>query len=227
MVILRKKLLNSVRAIIFDMDGTLIDSIDVYHGIIQDIMKRLGMELNATRELVFESLSRGRKLSEFLFPPHLENRMRIVDQFNGLAMNAFREIFSRGDVELIDGVSPVFGELRRRGFFLAIVTSSLTEVIVPFLKAKNLHPYLHCVLGRTEVPQLKPSPAPLLKCMEILDVEPAESVYVGDSAIDIQAGKAAGMLTVGVLTGTSDLSRLKAEAPDAILNSVGDLLTIL
>lgn len=209
------------------MDGTLIDSIDVYHAIIQDIMEHLDVPLNVPREFIFESLSQGRKLTEVLFPPDLENRRRTVDQFTGLAMNAFREKFSRGDVELVDGVSHLFGELRRRGFFLAIVTSSLTDVIVPFLKAKNLHSYLHCVLGRTEVPQLKPSPAPLLKCLEILDVEPTESVYVGDSAIDIQAGKAAGTLTVGVLTGTSDLSRLKAEAPDAILNSVGDLLTIL
>ena len=63
--------------------------------------------------------------------------------------------------------------------------------------------------------------------MEILNVEPRETIYVGDSAVDIQAGKAAGVWTVGVLSGASDLNLLKTEAPDAILNSVGDLLAIL
>ena len=227
MLISRKRSFHSIRAIIFDMDGTLIDSIDLYHVILKDIMGTLGMEMPFSRELLFESLSHGVKLSDIIFPPDMNNREKIVERFRSLAMDAFREIFSRGDVKLIDGVSSLFEELRRRGFSLAIATSSMTEMVVPFLKAKNLHPYLHCVLGRTEVPQLKPFPDPLLKCMEILNVQPHETVYVGDSAVDIQAGKAAGTWTVGVLTGTSDLSRLESEAPDAILDTVGDLLTLL
>jgi pyrophosphatase PpaX len=227
MLISQGRSFDSVRAIIFDMDGTLIDSIDVYHAILRDIMESLGMELTLSRKLLFETLSQGKRLADIIFPPDMKNRGMTVEQFSTLAMNAFKEIFSRGDVGLIDGVIPLFEELTRRGFRLAIVTSSITEVIVPFLKAKKLDPYLNCVLGRAEVPQLKPLPDPLLKCMEILDVQPRESMYVGDSAVDIQAGKAAGSWTVGVLTGTSDLNRLKAEAPDAILDSVGDLLTIL
>ena len=227
MLIFQKRPFHSIRAIIFDMDGTLIDSIDAYHAIVKDVMERLGMELTFSREVLFETFSQGKKLSDIIFPPDLENRGKIVEQFRVLATNAFKETFSRGKVELIDGVIHLFNELQGRGFSLAIVTSSMTEVVVPFLKARNLHSYLKCILGRTEVPQLKPAPDPLLKCMEILNVDPYETIYVGDSAIDIQAGKAAGVWTVGVLTGTSVLNRLKAEAPDAILHSVGDLLTIL
>jgi HAD superfamily hydrolase (TIGR01549 family) len=227
MLISQGRSFDSIRAVIFDMDGTLIDSIDLYHAILRDIMESLGMELTLSRELLFETLSQGKRLADIIFPPDMKNRGSTVEQFSALAMNAFKETFSRGDVELIDGVIPLFEELTQRGFRLAIVTSSITEVIVPFLKAKKLDPYLNCVLGRAEVPQLKPLPDPLLKCMEVLDVQPRESMYVGDSAVDIQAGKAAGARTVGVLTGTSDLNSLKAEAPDAILDSVGDLLTIL
>jgi len=226
-LIYQKRPFHAIRAIIFDMDGTLIDSIDVYHAILKDVMECLGMELTSSREILFESLSQGKRLSDIIFPPDLENRRRIVEQFNALAIDAFKETFLRGKVELIDGVSRVLDELKGRGFSLAIVTSSMTEVVVPFLKGRNLYSYLNCVLGRTEVPQLKPSPEPLLKCMEILSVEPRETIYVGDSAVDIQAGKAAGVWTVGVLTGASDLILLKAEAPDAILHSMGDLLTIL
>jgi HAD superfamily hydrolase (TIGR01509 family) len=227
MLIFQKRPFHSIRAIIFDMDGTLVDSIDTFHAIVKDAMECLGMELTSSREILFECLSQGKKISDIIFPPDLENRSVIVQRFRALAINAFKETFSQGAVELIDGVFRLFNGLRERGFSLAIVTSSMTEVVVPFLKAKNLHPYLNCVLGRTEVARLKPAPDPLLKCMEILNVEPCETIYVGDSVVDIQAGKAAGVWTVGVLTGTSDLNRLKAEAPDAILHSVGDLLTIL
>ncbi len=227
MLIFQKRPFHSIKAIIFDMDGTLIDSIDVYHAILEDIMECLGMELPYSKEVLFECLSEGRKLSDVIFPPALENRKMIVQRFSVLAKNALKETFSRGNVELIDGVIHLFNELQRRGFSLAIVTSSMTQIVIPFLKARNLTSYLNCVLGRTEVPQLKPAPDPLLKCIEILNVKPCETIYVGDSAVDIQAGKAAGVWTVGVLTGTSDLNRLRAEAPDAILHSVGDLLTIL
>lgn len=227
MLIFQRKRLHPLKAIIFDLDGTLIDSIDVYHAIIKDVVQCLGMEMTLSREALFECLSQGRKLSDIIVPLDLENRERAVEDFKTLSLKAFRETFSTGEVTLIDGVNGLFEELKQRGFSLAIVTSSMTEVVVPFLKARNLHSYFACVLGRSEVPRLKPFPDPLLKCVKILSVEPCESVYVGDSAIDIQAGKAAGTGTIGVLTGASDLNRLQAEAPDVILDSVGDLLTVL
>ena len=227
MLIFQKTPLRAIRAVIFDMDGTLIDSIDVYHAITNDVMECLGIEMILSREVFLECLSHGKNLSDVIFPSDVENRGRTVERFKTLASHAFKEIFSKGRVELIDGVNRLFEELRGRGFSLAIVTSSMTEVVVPFLKGRNLYPYLNCVLGRSEVPRLKPSPDPLLKCVEILNVQPCESLYVGDSIIDIQAGKAAGTRTAGVLTGTTDLNRLKAEAPDVILHSVGDLLTVL
>jgi HAD superfamily hydrolase (TIGR01549 family) len=183
--------------------------------------------MTLSKELLFESLSQGKRITDFIFPPHLEDRKGVIERFNAMALQAFEQIFSQGEVELIDGIDGLFEELRERGFSLAIVTSSMTEIIIPFLEAKDLYPYFDCVLGRTEVPRLKPSPDPLLKCLQILEIPPFESVYVGDSAIDVQAGKAAGTGTVGVLTGASDLRRLRAEAPDAIVDSVRDLLTIL
>ena len=227
MLLFQKRKFNGVRAVIFDMDGTLIDSMALYYDIIRDIMGWLRIEAELSQEYLFETLSEGKRLSDIIFSPDLKDRESVVVQFNRMAMDAFKDVFERGDVELIDGVEVLLEELRRRGFSLAIVTSSMTEIVVPFLKAKHLAPYLECVLGRDEVPRLKPSPDPLLKCVAILNVEPSEAVYVGDSVVDIQAGKAAGTGTVGVLTGTAVLDRLRAEGPDVILDSVGDLMAVL
>ncbi len=81
MLIFQKRPFHSIRAIIFDMDGTLIDSIDAYHAILKDVMERLGMELTFSREVLFETFSQGKKLSDIIFPPDLENRRMIVEQF--------------------------------------------------------------------------------------------------------------------------------------------------
>jgi len=227
MILFQKRQFTAVKAVLFDMDGTLIDSMGAYYAIIQDVMDQLDMEITLSRELLFENLSRGESLSSVVFAPEMRDRDSIVRQFNSLALEAFREMFSKEDVALIDGVSTLLQELKRDGFLLAIVTSSRAEIVLPFLKAKEIHPHLSCVIGRFDTPRLKPFPDPLLKCTEILGVHPGEAIYVGDSIIDIQAGKAAGTGTVGVLTGTSDMDGLRAEAPDAILESVGDLPTLL
>lgn len=227
MILFQKKRFTSVKAVLFDMDGTLIDSMGAYYAIIRDVLGQLNMEITVSRESLFESLSRGESLSNVVFAPGMTRRDSIVQQFNTLALEAFREMFSEGDVALIDGVSTLLEELRCKGFLLAIVTSSRAEIVLPFLKAKAIHPHLNCVIGRFDAPRLKPFPDPLLTCTEILGVHPGETIYVGDSIIDIQAGKAAGTGTVGVLTGTSNMDGLRAEAPDAILESVGDLPTLL
>lgn len=209
------------------MDGTLIDSIDFYHGVLRDVTACLGVEKPPSREALLEALSHGKKLSDVIFPADMEDRATLVERFRSLSVRAFEDAFSRGKIELIDGVEHLFERLKGDGFSLAIVTSSVREMIVPFLRQKRLYSYLDCVLGRAEARRLKPSPDPLLKCLETLQVDPSDSVYIGDSIIDIRAGKGAGTGTIGVLTGASDLKRLQEEAPDAILESVTDLPTIL
>jgi phosphoglycolate phosphatase-like HAD superfamily hydrolase len=82
-------------------------------------------------------------------------------------------------------------------------------------------------VGREDVSQRKPHPEPVLLCASRLGLEPAEAVYVGDSPIDIEAGRAAGMRTIGVLTGTSTRERLAPLDPDHILESAIELLDLL
>jgi phosphoglycolate phosphatase-like HAD superfamily hydrolase len=83
------------------------------------------------------------------------------------------------------------------------------------------------IVGREDVEIRKPHPEPVLKCLGHLGLAPQETVYIGDSPIDIQAGKAAGSYTIGVLTGTSPQHILHLEGPDHILPSVAGLSSIL
>ena len=74
-----------------------------------------------------------------------------------------------------------------------------------------------------DTPEVQPAPDPLIECARRLGVAEEKSVYVGDSYVDLRAGKAAGMMTVGVLTGVDDYETLKREDPDMIVESIFDL----
>ena len=83
------------------------------------------------------------------------------------------------------------------------------------------------IVGREDVEIRKPHPEPIHKCLGHLGLAPQETVYIGDSPIDIQAGKAAGVYTIGVLTGTSPRDVLHLESPDHILDTVAGLHSLL
>ena len=78
-----------------------------------------------------------------------------------------------------------------------------------------------------DVTRVKPDPEPLLLCSERLCVPAASGIYVGDTCIDILAGKAAGMKTIAVLTGVDNYGALKAEKPDHIIDSIADIQDVV
>ena len=73
----------------------------------------------------------------------------------------------------------------------------------------------------------KPAPDGILECLRRMKVQPNHAIVMGDSPLDIRAGKAAGTLTIGVLSGIGSLTQLEAEAPTAIINHVSQLLPLL
>jgi phosphoglycolate phosphatase len=86
---------------------------------------------------------------------------------------------------------------------------------------------MEVIIAADDAPRKKPAPDPLLECSKRLGILPERCMYVGDARTDIQAGKAAGMKTVGVLTGFDDHKALSRENPDAVIDSIADLKDIL
>jgi phosphoglycolate phosphatase-like HAD superfamily hydrolase len=91
------------------------------------------------------------------------------------------------------------------------------------LKNAGIQQLIEVVITADDVQHKKPAGEPLIECSKRLGIAPDKSVYVGDSRIDIKAGKAAGMKTIGVLTGFDNHEALGREAPDAIIQSVTEL----
>lgn len=95
------------------------------------------------------------------------------------------------------------------------------------LKSAGVDKLFEVIITSDDIEKRKPAPDPLLACAQRLRVQSSKCVYVGDTRIDMKAGKAAGMKTVGVLTGFDNYDMLANEDPDAIINSIRNLVEVL
>src|SRR5881628_4072421 len=106
---------------------------------------------------------------------------------------------------------------------LAAVTNKRRDTSVEALRVTGLLPFFALVLGGDSVPRKKPAPDPILKAASALGVHPTECAIVGDTEVDVRAGKAAGARTIGVTWGYGTRARLEdagvdylVETPDAL-----------
>jgi HAD superfamily hydrolase (TIGR01509 family) len=161
---------------------------------------------------------------EKLFPPEYPDPAATLKRIVDSRMNEWMRRY-HDETEAIPGSVALLHDLHSRGLRLGIATSSGRAL--PFLDRWGVRRLFSGIVGREDVEIRKPHPEPVLKCIGHLGLDPSGVVYVGDSPIDIRAGKAAGSYTVGVLTGTSPHAVLQLEVPDHILSSVADLPPLL
>jgi phosphoglycolate phosphatase-like HAD superfamily hydrolase len=189
-----------VRGVIFDMDGTLADSVDHYYRMACEVVEAANAP-PISRERVYELMGSGapdllRRLLPPDFPDSEATLARIVRERFPAWMRAGERI------EPLPGCVDLLHQLHARGHELGIATSSGRAL--PYLDRWGVRPLFHAIVGREDVRRRKPH-----------------------SPIDIEAGRAAGLFTVGVLTGTSSRERLTSVSPGHILESAPELLRLL
>jgi HAD superfamily hydrolase (TIGR01509 family) len=211
------------RGVIFDMDGTLADSIDHYYAMACEIVEA-AQAPPISRERVCELMGSGdpdllRKLLPSDFPDSEAILERVVRERFSAWMRAGEQI------EPLPGCVDLLHRLHARGHALGIATSSGRAL--PYLDRWGVRELFEAIVGREDVRRRKPHPDVVLHCLTKLGLTPDDAVYVGDSPIDIEAGRAAGLYTVGVLTGNSSREVLAGVYPDHILESAPELLNLL
>ena len=128
------------------------------------------------------------------------------------------------------GLKTVVENLVAAGIKLGIVTSTSREQVgfkLKKLKQNNILGYFEAIVTSSDVARKKPVPDPMVECCRQLDVKLENSVCIGDSRSDIQSGRSAGMKTIAVLSGFDDLRALSREFPDAVIDSVAELGTLI
>ncbi len=216
-------------AVVFDLDGTLIDSTDVYIRILNIAFEQLDLP-PVSRESVLDVLIEGDFDWNRILPIDLnERKEEIIKKSMEVIRVIYPQMF-RQEVQLIPGAARILRGLSMGGIKMGLVTSTQARYLDPklyALKASGIADFLQVIITTDDVPNKKPAADPLIECGKRLGVDMEKVVYVGDSRVDIRAGNAAGAMTIGVLTGVDDYHALRAENPHAIVGSVMGLRDIL
>ena len=214
------------QGVLFDLDGTLIDSAPDLGAATNRMRLRRGLAaLPLTDYRAWAgSGARGMLNVAFGLTPEDANFAALREEF-------FAEYAADlcGLTRIFDGVLDMLGELDRAGVTWGIVTNKMERFALPLLEAMPAFAQAACVVGGDTTAHAKPHPAPLLEACRRANLDPARTVYVGDDLRDIEAGRAAGMQTVAVTYGYlgfgQDVSTWSADvvvdSPQALLNSLG------
>jgi phosphoglycolate phosphatase len=217
--------LTSTKAIIFDLDGTLIDSIADIADCANSVLTNHGFpsfSVERFKELVGDGFA---NLTRKILPPS-EVRPELIDQFTAEYRALYRERWNR-NTAAYEGVQDLLHSLQARGFILSVLSNKrddLTQTCV-----SHFFPDITFAQVRGEragIP-IKPAPDAAIDIAESCSVSPEECVFVGDSEIDIETAKRSGMLPVGVLWGFRPRGILEAAGAAAIISKPADLLTIV
>ena len=209
------------RVVLFDLDGTLIDSGPIILASMQHAARQV-----LDREIAYEELAAtvgGQGLvsqMQELDPERVDELVEVYRAHNDPLHEA---------LEAFEGMIDVLPRLRAGGRRLGIVTAKRHRTVALALdRFPWLEEQFEVVIAHEDTDRHKPEPDPVLAALERLGAEPSEAAYVGDSPFDIQAAKAAGTFAVGVAWGGihSD-ERLLAEAPDAFVRSPEELLGVV
>jgi pyrophosphatase PpaX len=207
--------------VLFDLDGTLIDSGPIILASMQHAVRQV-----LDREIAYEELAAtvgGQGLvsqMRDLDPDRVDELVEVYREHNDPLHDT---------LEAFEGMIDVLPRLRAEGRRLGIVTAKRHRTVA---LALDRFPWLgeqfEVVVAYEDTDRHKPEPDPVLAAVERLGAEPSRTAYVGDSPFDIQAAKAAGAFAVGVAWGGihSD-ERLLAEEPDAFLRSPEELLDVV
>jgi len=216
-----------IKAAIFDLDGTLIDSLQVYYKVINTIFKQVGLP-PVKKETIFDIMREGKSPWNSLLPRDIENKDELLKRCHAIDNEIWTGIYEK-EADFFPKTGETLQGIKNAGMKIGIVTSGWEEndEIKKLLIKRDVYSLIDVIITRTDVTKAKPAPDPILACIDRLGLIPQECLYVGDAPSDIVAGKAAGVMTVGVLTGVSDYERLEKEKPSLIIRDISELSDII
>jgi len=216
-----------MKALFFDLDGTLINSSEDLANSINFMLKSLGKKEydiklietwigNGATILVKRALSGGFDIKETnenefkkafdIFMNHYENNLCI-------------------NTKIYPGVKEVLEKIKDKK--LAIITNKPFRFVSPILKHFEIEHYFDLILGGDSLDEKKPSPKPLLFACEKLNIAPNETIMIGDSNNDILAAKNANIKSIALTYGYSQGKNIKNLQPNFIANNIREILKVI
>lgn len=187
-------MLEQIKAVIFDLDGTLVDSMGLWRDIDIEFLSARGIPYEDSLQEKIEGMS-FTETAEF-FREYYQIT-ETVEELKAL-WNRMAEHKYRYEVPLKPGVPEFLDELKRRGIKMGIATSNSMELVNAVNEAYHFDDYMSCIVTACSVNRGKPAPDVYLEAARRLDVSPADCLVFEDIVKGIEAGKNAGMKVCAV-----------------------------
>lgn len=210
-------------AVIFDLDGTLLNTLEDLRNSVNYSLRLYGMaerSMEEIRHFVGNGVQRLMELS--------------VEE--GCPQETFEQVFSvfkehyavhcNDKTGLYPGIEALLSELKRKGFSMAIVSNKYYEG-VQILKEQYFKEYLSVAIGEKEGIRKKPAPDTVLEALKILDIPKEKAVYVGDSEVDIATAKNTGMDCITVAWGFRTRAEQEKAGAEVFVQKPEEILELL
>jgi len=208
-----------IEAVLFDLDGTLADTTSMIIECYREVFKHyLGRAYSKAEIMAILSVA-GR-------PERVIIRERAPEEKVDEAVDSFRRLYAKrlkAEARLYSGVMGLLSRLSSSDRQVALVTGKSRWSTEFTLEEFGVKRYFRAVITGEDVEEPKPSPEGVLRAVQALGSDSSKTVYVGDSPIDIEAGRAAGVLTGAALWGATAREKLLGMKPDFTFETVQDL----
>ena len=210
----------TIRLVIFDLDGTLVNAYRAVADSVNYTMAQLGLAKKSTA-LIRRKVGWGdtKLIREFAGEELFEKAIRIYRRHH-------KEALGKG-TRLLAGAAGVLKFLKQKDIKTAIATNRPSRFTRIILKELDLSSHFQHILCADKIAHGKPHPMILREVLKKFSLRPSEACYVGDMIIDVQAGRRAGVRTVAVPTGSSTREELLAEGPDHMIERLSELKKLI
>lgn len=211
--------------VMFDLDGTLVDSVPDLAAALNKALQAMGrdpVQLDQVRDWVGNGV---RVLVRRALAGSLDHE-QVDDELADQALQSFMQFYSGGHelTTVYPGVIEFLDALRANHIPMAIVTNKPERFVRPILEENGLNEYFPWIVGGDTLPQQKPDPEPLLHVLRMLGVSPGRALFIGDSRNDVLAAVAAEVPCIAVSYGYNHGRPIAEENPLAVVNSLSELI---
>ncbi|WP_150272277.1 pyrophosphatase PpaX [Paenibacillus tepidiphilus] len=209
-----------IECVLFDLDGTIVNTNELIISSFAHALKENNLPVMTREEMI----------------PHMGTTLhQQLRAFSSLADTAvleksYRSYNNAHHDELVasfPNVNETMQELKKRGIRMGVVTTKIRPSTMRTLEMFDMLQYMETIVTVNDVVHPKPHPEPVLTAVQALGVQPERTLMVGDSPVDIQSAKAAGVLAAGVSWSLKGEETLRQYGPDYIIHDMMDLYKIV
>jgi HAD superfamily hydrolase (TIGR01509 family) len=215
-------------AVIFDMDGVLVETEPIYVQICQDLFRKFGAEISRERLLSYVGIPAHRMWSEL--GDDFGLKYSVDEMIRREKTEQHDRFFEMNAIPMVSGVADFIEKLQRSDIAMGVASSSSRDIIRILLTKTGLSAYFKTIISGEDVEQGKPAPDIFLKACAGLNRKPADCVVIEDSPHGIRGAKRAGMKAVGFAnpnSGSHDLSRADLVIDGFSLENIKKIIKLL